>query len=79
MRCTANATGESIFMNKIEKVARAMAQADNADPDQPITGSRRIVGQTIPVFRYDPQLPAWNYYVPLAKLFIAASAALGEE
>ena len=38
-------------MNKIEKVARAMAQADNADPDQPITGSRRIVGQTIPVFR----------------------------
>jgi hypothetical protein len=66
-------------MSKIEKVARTMAQADNADPDQPITGFRRIVGQTIPVFRYDPKLPAWNYYIPLAKLFIAAAAALGEE
>jgi hypothetical protein len=66
-------------MTKTEKVARAMARADDVDPDQPITGFRRIVGKTIPVFRYDPKLPAWNYYVPLAKLFIAASAAIGDE
>lgn len=66
-------------MNKLEKLARAMAQADDVDPDQPITDFRRIVGKTIPVFRYDPKLPAWNYYIPLAKLFIAASAAIAEE
>jgi hypothetical protein len=67
-------------MDKLEKVARAMARADDVDPDQPITGfrTRRIVGKTIPVYRHDPKLPAWNYYVPLARLFLAASAALGE-
>jgi hypothetical protein len=24
-------------------------------------------------------LPGWNYYIPLAKLFIVVSAALGKE
>jgi len=28
---------------------------------------------------FDPKLPAWNYYVPLAKLFLSASVALHEE
>lgn len=65
-------------MEKIEKVARAMAMADDRDPDQPIGTfeTHRIVGKTIPVFQHDPKLPCWNYYVTLAKLFIAASKAL---
>jgi hypothetical protein len=63
-------------MDRTERVARAMAQADGADSDRPLDGPRRIVGQTVAVFRYDPELAAWNYYVPLAKLFIAASGAL---
>jgi hypothetical protein len=68
-------------MDKLEKLARAMARADDVDPDQPMTGFRirRIVGKTIPVYRYDPKLPAWNYYVPLAKLFLAAFVALHAE
>lgn len=66
-------------MDRLEKVARAMAQSDDVDPDQPLTGFRRIAGKTISVFRYDPELPIWNYYVPLAKLFIAASTALDKE
>ena len=65
-------------MDKVEKVARAMAQADSVDPDKPLEGYRRIVGKSIPVFRYDPKSPAWTYYVPLAKLFIGASKALDE-
>ena len=65
-------------MDRLEKVARAMAQSDGVDPDQPLEGYHRIVGQTIPVFRYEPKLPAWNYYVPIARLFIAASAALAD-
>jgi hypothetical protein len=67
-----------VDVDKIEKMARAMARADERDPDQPLTGFRRIVGQTVPVFRYDPKLPVWNYYVPLARLFIGASEALNE-
>ena len=65
-------------MEKVEHVARAMAQADGRDPDQPLTGYRRIVAETIPV-TYDAKLPAWSYYVPLAKLFIAASQVLSSE
>ena len=68
-----------VDVDKIEKIARAMARADERDPDQPLTGFRRIVGQTVPVFRYDPELPAWNYYVPLARLFVGASEALNED
>jgi hypothetical protein len=68
-----------VDVDKIEKIARAMARADERDPDQPLTGFRRIVGQTVPVFRYDPELPAWNYYVPLAKLFVGASEAFNED
>jgi hypothetical protein len=69
-------------MSDVEKVARAMARADDVDPDQPLTGHlgyKRIVGKTLTVFRYDRNLPAWNYYIPLAKLFIAASAALDKD
>jgi hypothetical protein len=66
-------------MNDVEKVARAMARADDVDQDQPLRGFRRIVGKTISVFKYDPRLPALNYYLPLAKVFIAASAALDKE
>jgi hypothetical protein len=66
-------------MEKIEKVARAMARADGNNPDQPLAGYRRIVGKTVPVFRYDSKLPCWNYYVPLANLFIAASKALNSD
>jgi hypothetical protein len=66
-------------MDNVEKVARAMARADDVDPDQPLSGFRRIVGKTLIVFRYEPDLPAWNYYIPLAKLFIAASAALDRD
>jgi hypothetical protein len=66
-------------MDKVEKVARVMAQADDVDPDKPIDGARRIVGKTIPVYRYDADTPAWNYYVPLAKLLVAASAVLDEK
>jgi hypothetical protein len=63
-------------MNDVEKMARAMAQIDDVDPDHPLKGTRRIVGI---VNKYDPQLPAWNYYIPLAKVFIAASAALDKD
>jgi hypothetical protein len=68
-------------MDDVEKVARAMARADDVDPDRPLGrfGWKRIVGKMLVVRRYDPHLPAWNYYVPLAKLFIAASAALGKD
>lgn len=66
-------------MNDVEKVARAMAQIDDVDPDHPLKGTRRIVGKSMIVNKYDPQLPAWNYYIPLAKVFIAASAALGKD
>ncbi len=34
-----------------------------------------MVGQSIAVFRYDPPLAAWNYSLPLEKLFVAAFAA----
>jgi hypothetical protein len=61
-------------MDKVEKVARAMAQADSVDRDKRLDGYRRFVGKTIPVFRYDPKLPAWNYYVPLAKLSLRRQA-----
>jgi hypothetical protein len=44
-----------------------------------LKGFRRIAGKTISVARYDPDLPAWNYYIPLAKLLIAASAALDKD
>jgi hypothetical protein len=36
-----------------------MARVDGIDPDQPLAGYRRIVGETIPVFRYDLALSAW--------------------
>ena len=65
-------------MDKIEKVARALAAADGRDPDKPFGNwqFRRIVGKTIPIFRYDPKAANWTYYVPLAKLFVAAAEVL---
>ena len=65
-------------MDRVETVARAMALADERDPDQPVGRwqFKRIVGKTISIFRYDSKLACWNYYVPLAKVFIAASKAL---
>jgi len=70
-------TGKPV-VDKIEKTARAMALADDRDPDQPIKTfePHAIVGQTLRVFRDAPDLPCWNYYVPLAKLFVAASDVL---
>ena len=44
-------------MEKVEKVTRALAQADGNIPDAPLTGYKRIVGQTIPIFKYDTALP----------------------
>lgn len=68
-------------MDRVEKAARAMARADDRNPDQPFGRwkFKRIVGQTIPIYRYDPRLPCWNYYIPLAKLFVAAANVLAEE
>jgi len=66
-------------MEKVEKIARAMFLADGNDPDQPLKGYRRIVGETVPIFSYDPKVAAWNYYIPLTKFFIAASNALTED
>lgn len=57
-------------MNEIEEVARVIAVYDDCDPDQPIKGFRQTLRQMIPVFRYHRGLPAWNYYVPLAKLIL---------
>jgi hypothetical protein len=67
-------------MNDVEKVARAMARADDVDPDQPLGqwSMKRIVGKGMVINKYDRNLPAWNYYIPLAKVFIAASAALNK-
>jgi hypothetical protein len=48
-------------MNDVETVARAMARIDDVDPDHPLKGTRRIVGKSMIVNKYDPQLPAWNY------------------
>jgi hypothetical protein len=42
-------------MDRLEKIARAMAQTDGVEPDQPLEG-----------------------YVPIAKLFMAASAVLAD-
>jgi hypothetical protein len=39
-------------------------------------GIGAIVAKTVTVLRYNPTLPAWHYYEPLANLFIAASKAL---
>jgi hypothetical protein len=78
-RVWARSEGSEVYMDKFEKIARAMALADGNDPDQPLAGYRRIIGKTVPVFRYDPKLSAWNYYVPLTKLFIAASSTLKEQ
>jgi hypothetical protein len=79
-RRSVNPAGRSLYlgadMNDVEKMARAMARADDVDPDQPLKGMRRIVGRSMIVEKYDRHLPAWNYYVPLAKVFIAASATL---
>lgn len=68
-------------MDRIEKAARAMAIADNRDPDQPIGRWRfkRIVGLTIPVYLYNAKAPAWTYYVPLAKMFIAARDSIDND
>jgi hypothetical protein len=68
-------------MDRIEKAARAMALADDRDPDQPIGRwqLKRIAGKTIVIHRYNPTLPCWNYYVPLAKLFVAAHQSLDED
>ena len=68
-------------MDTEEEVARAMAVADARDPDRPIGRwqFKRIVGKTIPLFRHDPKLPCWTYYVPLAKVFIAAAKTLDHE
>ena len=67
-------------MDRIEKAARAMALADNRDPDQPLGRwtFKRIVSNTIPIERYDAQAPSWTYYVPLAKMFVAARDALND-
>ncbi len=65
-------------MASLETLARAMAQADDVDPDQPLKGFRRIIGKTLQVFRYDPRRPAWTYYVPMAKVLMAASKAMEE-
>ena len=64
------------LMEDVEQVARAMAAADGVAEDEPLEGYHSIVGQTIPVFKYDPHSAAWTYYVPLARLFIGASEVL---
>ena len=68
-------------MDKLEKIARAMAVADGADPDAPISGwqFKRIVGIGITIDKHDPKLPRWNYYVPLAKVVVAAFDVLQNE
>ena len=68
-------------MERIEKAARAMATADNRDPDKPFGrwSLKRIVNRTISIERYDADAPSWTYYVPLAKMIVGAQDAVGSD
>jgi hypothetical protein len=66
-------------MEKLEKVARAMAQADGIDPDQPITGFHRTVEKLFLYFAMIKISPRGTTMSPSRKSFIAASASLNEE
>ncbi|MDW9483186.1 hypothetical protein GOB57_31720 [Sinorhizobium meliloti] len=71
-------------MDKIEKVARALAKADGYDPDKIITGEDNVIPGEWDVEDNDPDQhfkgqPRWKMYEREAKRFAAAFVALSSD